>query len=47
MAEGRAQAFGPKDEVLAKIMRQQKPAAAAEAGGPTPLRVVKEGQVRA
>jgi ATP-binding cassette subfamily C protein len=47
MAEGRSQAFGPKDEVLAKIMRQQKPAAAAEAGGPTPLRVVKEGQVRA
>ncbi|MBM0207591.1 hypothetical protein JNW90_34920 [Micromonospora sp. STR1s_5] len=46
MAEGRAQALGPKDEILAKLVRGGKPAA-AEASGATPLRVVKEGQVRA
>ena len=49
LAEGRVQGFGPKEEVLARVLRQPRPAAAAgsEAGGPTPLRVVKEGQVRA
>jgi ATP-binding cassette subfamily C protein len=36
MAEGKAQAFGPKDEVLAKMLR--RPAAA------TPLKVVAEAQ---
>ena len=45
LAEGRVQAFGPKDEILAKLLRQNQPA--AEVGGATPLRVVKEGQVRA
>jgi ABC-type protease/lipase transport system fused ATPase/permease subunit len=49
MAEGRVQGFGPKEEILAKLMRgqqQQRPAGAAEPGAPSPLRVVGEGQVR-
>jgi ATP-binding cassette subfamily C protein len=48
LADGRVQGFGPKDEILGKLLRQQqKPAAAAEAAGTTPLRVVGEGQARA
>jgi ATP-binding cassette subfamily C protein len=36
MSEGRVQAFGPKDEVLAKVIQPPRPAAAppARAGGP-------------
>jgi ATP-binding cassette subfamily C protein len=46
LAEGRVQALGPKDEILSKLLRSGKPAA-ADASAATPLRVVKEGQVRA
>ena len=45
LADGRVQAFGPKEEIMARLLRQQKPAA-AEAGA-IPLRVVGEGQARA
>ncbi len=47
MADGRAQAFGPKDEILSKLMRPQAaPAAAVGPGGATStaLRVVGDAQ---
>nr|WP_246736026.1 type I secretion system permease/ATPase [Enterovirga sp. DB1703] len=47
LAEGRMQAFGPKEEILARLMRQPQKPAAAEGGAATPLRVVTDGQVRA
>ena len=52
MADGRIQAFGPKDEIMAKLMRPQAaPAAAAgplaATGAGTALRVVKDAQGRA
>lgn len=51
MTDGKAQAFGPKDEIMAKLFRPASTAlvdpAGAPAGGPTPLRMVKEGQGRA
>src|SRR4029079_405864 len=37
MSEGRMQAFGPRDEVLSKVLRTQAPVTA------TPLKVVSEG----
>lgn len=40
MGDGKMQAFGPKDEVLAKVRR---PAVAAAVAGQGPLRVVTEG----
>jgi ATP-binding cassette subfamily C protein len=47
LADGRVQGFGPKDEILGKLLRQQQKPAAADAAGTTPLRVVGEGQARA
>jgi ATP-binding cassette subfamily C protein len=44
MNEGKIQAFGPKDEVLGKILR---PVAAKQASASAPLRIVKEGSVAA
>ena len=48
LAEGRMQAFGPKDEILAKILRPAMAPAAAQAaaGGVSgaPLRVVQQIQ---
>lgn len=44
MSEGRAQAFGPKDEIMSKITRT---AAASGPGAPSPLRVVREAQEQA
>ena len=38
MNQGRAQAFGPKDEVLARVLQQN-------AGAPRPLKVVPEAGV--
>jgi PrtD family type I secretion system ABC transporter len=47
LADGRVQGFGPKEEILAKLMRgPQRPAAAGDGGAPGALRVVGEGQVR-
>ncbi len=43
MSEGRAQAFGPKDEILSKITRT----ATTTPGGAAPLRVVREVQEQA
>ena len=45
MQEGRMQEFGPKDEVIAKVMRPPSgsPQVPAVAGAPNALRVVKEG----
>jgi ATP-binding cassette subfamily C protein len=43
MSEGRQQAFGPKDEVLKKVLRRPPPAAIPS---PTPLKVVTEAQKR-
>jgi len=37
MSEGRMQAFGPRDEVLSKVLRTQAPVTA------TPLKVVSDG----
>jgi ATP-binding cassette subfamily C protein len=45
LTEGKAQAFGPKDEILARMMRPA-PAQVAETGAARPLRVVTEGQGR-
>lgn len=45
MADGRMQAFGPKDEVLAQILRQpNRQAQAAQGGGQAALKVVSDGQ---
>ncbi len=45
MAEGRMQAFGPKDEVLAQILRQpNRQGQAAQGGGQAALKVVSDGQ---
>jgi ABC-type protease/lipase transport system fused ATPase/permease subunit len=42
MADGRAQAFGPKDEVLSKVLRRPgEGPAAAQTGGGTMLKVVE------
>jgi ATP-binding cassette subfamily C protein PrsD len=38
MNEGRLQAFGPKEEVLGKVLRQQ------QTDRPSPLKIVSEGQ---
>lgn len=40
MNEGRMQAFGPKDEVLAQILRKDRPQTAS----PKPLKIVGDGQ---
>lgn len=45
MSDGRVQAFGPRDEVLAKVLRPAPPAAApaaSPAAGPAALKVVQE-----
>ncbi len=42
MNEGRMQAFGPKEEVLSKILRQES--RPPQVGGPANLKVVGEGQ---
>jgi len=42
MNEGRMQAFGPKDEVLAKILRQES--RPPQVAGAANLKVVGEGQ---
>ncbi len=46
LADGRVQAFGPKDEIMSRLLRPQQKPAAAETGA-IPLRVVGEGQARA
>ncbi|MFP5077082.1 type I secretion system permease/ATPase [Rhizobium sp. YIM 134829] len=44
MADGRMQAFGPKDEVLAQILRQPgRQSQVAQVGGPAALKVVSDG----
>lgn len=44
MQDGRAQAFGPKDEIMAKVLRPPQPKTAGQLpAGAAPLRVVKEG----
>ena len=47
MTDGRAQAFGPKDDVLSKVLRRPaapQEAAPAAGGGQAMLKVVREGQ---
>jgi ATP-binding cassette, subfamily C, type I secretion system permease/ATPase len=49
MGEGKVQAFGPKDEVLSKVLRPSRPGptpvrASVGFAGTTPLRVAREGQ---
>jgi ABC-type protease/lipase transport system fused ATPase/permease subunit len=49
MGAGRAQAFGPKDEVLRKVLRPggppgAEPAPAAAPSGPAVLKMVADGQ---
>ena len=42
MNEGRMQAFGPKEEVLAQILRKEN--RQPQVTSPAPLKIVSEGQ---